>query len=114
MAYHARPVWPGRDGGQPGCGPTRPARGDVRCLGEHILQPVQRPNEAHCLQPGPIKSAGCGKFEVDLLAAQFVRLEPRIDKYLDARRHGGGEAGIVGGGHTLDDGTCPVAAVMAR
>ena len=70
---------------------------------QHVLHPVQRLNNAHGGTVCPIEAAGRGILEMDLLIAEFDRLQPRVDEDLDAGRHGRGEAEIVGGGHAVDD-----------
>ncbi len=42
---------------------------------------------------------------MNFLPPQLDRLQSCIDKDADARRDGGGEAALVGGGHAVDDGT---------
>ena len=76
----------------------------VRAVGQHVLHPVQRLNDAHGGPVGPIETAGRGELEMDLLATELDRLQTRINQHLDTRRHGGGEAEIVGGSHAVDDG----------
>ena len=79
-------------------------------LGQHVLHPVERLNDPHGRPSGPIEAAGRGEPEMNFLAAEPDRLQPRIDQNLDARRHGGGESEFVGGGHAVDDGARLIAA----
>ena len=74
-------------------------------LGQHILHPVQRLDDAHGGPVGPIEAAGRSEFEVDLLATELDRLQPCVDQDLDARRDGGREAEIVGGRHAINERT---------
>ena len=79
-------------------------------LGEHVLHPAQRLNDAHGRPAGPIETAGRGELEMDLLVAELDRLQTCVDQDFDTCRHSGGEAEIVSGGHAVDDGTRLVAA----
>lgn len=47
---------------------------------------------------------------MDFLAAEFDRLQSRIDQHLDPRGYGRGKTKIVGGRHAIDDGARVVAA----
>ena len=68
---------------------------------QHVLHPMQSLNHPHGGTTGPIEAAGRGQLKVDLLIAELDRLQASIDEDLDARRHGGGEAQVVGGGHSV-------------
>ena len=71
---------------------------------------MQGLDNTHRWPTGPIETAGRCQLEVDLLIAELDRLQTRVDQHLDARRHGGGEAEIVGGSHAVHDGAGLIAA----
>ena len=50
-------------------------------LGHHVLHPVRRLDDAHGGAISPKETAGRGELEMDLLAAELDRLQPRIDQH---------------------------------
>ncbi len=59
---------------------------------------------------GPVETAGRCQLKVNILIAVPDRIQTRVDEHLDTRRHGGGDAEIVGRGHAVHDGAGLIAA----
>jgi hypothetical protein len=70
-------------------------------VAERIAQPVQRLDDAHRRPPGPVELARSGRLERDHIA-ELDRAQPRVGMDHDLRRHGIGEAEVVGGSHAVD------------